>query len=234
MEFLKETKMCRMNEIQQHPQNARIHTKKNLDAIKKSLSQWGQYKPIVVQKSSMYILAGNGTYQAAVALGWAEIECTLIDVTDEQAKAILIMDNRSSDLSQTDEKMVLDMLQDMDADLFDLTGYDEADLDKMLQFQEGALFDDEKKDKKPKKEKKQDAPSSADDQLSFILMGYPFNLADTEQIRAIRDLMNWFEEQNIEVKCETTFRIWNAIQSTLEDAMRGKPFVDDGIETDRA
>lgn len=236
MQMQMELKKLRLDEIQQHPQNVRIHTKRNLDVIKKSLSEWGQYKPILVQKSTMYILAGNGTYQAACALGWEEMDCNIIDVTDEQAKAILIADNRSSDLSQMDEKAVLDLLQEFDADLLDLTGYDDKELDNMLKFQEGTLFEEEKKkEKKQKKEKKKEVAVSADDQISFILMGYPFVLADPEEIKQIKDLMEKFVEENIERRCETTFEIWNAIKQTLKENLfvLDNNDVDMSIETDR-
>ncbi|MBR4316869.1 MAG: ParB N-terminal domain-containing protein [Alphaproteobacteria bacterium] len=65
-----ELKRMKMTDISQHPQNVRIHTKRNLDLLKNSLSTFGLYKPILVQKSTKYIIAGNGTYQAAQALGW--------------------------------------------------------------------------------------------------------------------------------------------------------------------
>ena len=220
-EIKKEFKRLGIDEVFEHPQNVRVHTRRNLSVIKNSLSQWGQYKPILVQKSTMYILAGNGTHRAAKALGWTEIDCNIIDVDDDQAKAILIMDNRSNELSENDEKNLLDMLQNMDKDMLDLTGYDNNELDKMLQFHENGMFDDDDKDKKPKKEKDglKDVPVSADDQISFVLMGYAFVLADPEQIRAIRDLMDKFLVKDIETKCETTFVMWNAIQRVLEDAV---------------
>lgn len=221
MTIEKEFKRLPIDDVMEHPGNVRVHGKRNLSVIKNSLQQWGQYKPILVQKSTMCILAGNGTHQAAVSLGWKEIDCNIIDVDDEQAKAILIMDNRSSELSENDEKNLLDMLQGLESDMLDLTGYDNEELDKMLQFHEGSLFGDDKNDKKEKKPKKDknDAPVSADDQISFILMGYPFTLADIDQIREIKNLMDKFTSQNIEVRCETTFEIWNVIRDVLKAAV---------------
>ena len=206
----------KVEDLHPYAKNTRIHGKRNLDAIKKSLDAFGQTKPIVVRRETMEILCGNGTYEAAVSLGWKEIQCHIIDIDEERAKALMIADNRTSDLSENDEKNLLDMLQEMDSEMLGLTGYDNEELDKMLQFHEGTLFDD---------------------QISIILMGYPFVLADVEQIKEIRDLMDKFTAQNIEVRCETTFELWNAIRDVLASAVaqeQSEPSQSDfGIETDK-
>jgi organic radical activating enzyme len=67
-------------------------------------------------------------------------------------------------------------------------------------------------------------------------MGYPFVLADPDQIKEIKDLMDKFTEQNIEIRCETTFEIWDAIKGVLENAVNPMPLddmPDMEIETDR-
>lgn len=61
-------------ELASDPANVRKHNEKNLDAIKASLTRFGQQKPIVIDKSGV-VRAGNGTLAAAKALGWAEIDC---------------------------------------------------------------------------------------------------------------------------------------------------------------
>ena len=230
----------KVEDLHPYSKNTRIHGKRNLDAIKKSLEAFGQTKPIVVRRESMEILCGNGTYEAAVALGWKEIQCHIIDIDEDRAKALMIADNKTSDLSENDQKNLLDLLQDMDADLLGLTGFDDAELDKMLQFNEGEMFkdDEKKKEKKPKEEKPKEAPVSADDQISIILMGYPFVLADIDQIKEIRDLMDRFTEQNIAVRCETTFELWNAIRDVLANAVgqeqiEQQPPAEEGMENDR-
>ena len=52
--------------------NARRHDERNVDAIKGSLARFGQQKPLVVDQANV-IRAGNGTYEAAKALGWQTI-----------------------------------------------------------------------------------------------------------------------------------------------------------------
>ena len=206
----------KISDLIEFPNNVRVHTKRNLDALKKSLEEFGQVKNIIVQKSTNYIVAGNGLYQAAKALGWDEITCNVIDIEDDKAKALCILDNRSGDLSQMDEKNLLDMLKDFDADMLDLTGYNDKELDKMLQFQEGTLFENEDK---PKEKKKKKEPISSDDQISFVLMGYPFVLADPDEIKEIQKIVEDFSNADLEIRCETTFKVFEAIKNTLKEAI---------------
>jgi ParB-like chromosome segregation protein Spo0J len=53
-------------------QNARKHPDRNVKAITDSLVRFGQQKPIVAMEDGT-VIAGNGTYAAAKALGWTEI-----------------------------------------------------------------------------------------------------------------------------------------------------------------
>ena len=47
--------------------------------------------------------------------------------------------------------------------------------------------------------------------------------------------MDKFTTQNIEVRCETTFEMWNAIRDVLKNAVAQdeQPPADFGMETDR-
>jgi ParB-like chromosome segregation protein Spo0J len=51
------------------PDNARKHSKKNIDSIVGSLKKFGQRKPIVATAGNI-VIAGNGTLQAANEIGW--------------------------------------------------------------------------------------------------------------------------------------------------------------------
>jgi len=95
------------------PNNARKHSKRNLDAIKESLSKFGQRKPIVVHNG--VVIAGNGTLEAAKTLGWKEIGVSVCpdDWDADTAKAYALADNRSSELAEWSEielsKQLLDL-----------------------------------------------------------------------------------------------------------------------------
>ena len=96
------------------PNNARKHSKRNLDAIAASLNKFGQRKPIVVHKDT--VIAGNGTLEAAKSLGWKEIGITRCpdDWDDDTAKAYALADNRSSELAEWDEGILSTQLLDLE------------------------------------------------------------------------------------------------------------------------
>lgn len=206
----------KVTNVQEWENNARIHGKRNLDTLKNSLLTFGQTKPIVVQKSSMRVIAGNGTLQAIKAIGWDEVDCHILDIEDAKANSLAIMDNRTSDLSEWDEKVLFETLNDMDSDLLALTGFDDKEIEKMLKFQDGSLFE-EKKEKK-KKDKKTDADFvNYDDQVSFVLMGYPFVLADKEKISEIQHLIEFLKDADKEVKEDVAVKVFDEIQKVLTE-----------------
>ena len=96
------------------PNNARKHSKRNLDAIAASLNKFGQRKPIVVHNG--VVIAGNGTLEAAKSLGWEEIAVSVCpaDWDADTAKAYALADNRSSELAEWDDKILSTQLLDLD------------------------------------------------------------------------------------------------------------------------
>lgn len=94
--------------------NARKHSDRNLLAIKESLSRFGQRKPIVVRGSK--VLAGNGTLEAARALGWTEIQIAEApdDWDEDTAKAYALADNRTAELAEWDESVLARQLLELE------------------------------------------------------------------------------------------------------------------------
>jgi hypothetical protein len=121
-----ETKSVSVDSLTEYEGNPR---KGNVKELIESLKANGQYKPIVVQKSTQQILAGNHLWKAAKELGWSEINVVEVDVDDLAAKKIVATDNRLADLGAYDEKLLLDLLGDID---LTGTGYVPADVDDLL------------------------------------------------------------------------------------------------------
>jgi len=115
-------------DVQTYPGNAR---RGDIKALRASLKANGQYRPLVVQRSSGYVLAGNNTLAAARALGWPQIAVQYVDVDDDRARRILLADNRTNDAAEYDDTALAKLLEDLVDDL-DGTGYTEEDIDDIM------------------------------------------------------------------------------------------------------
>jgi DNA modification methylase len=121
------TEMVPTGELRPYRGNPR---RGDLGAIKESLLANGQYRPIVVNRRTMEVLAGNHTLRAAKELGWAAIAVTFVDCDEEQAKRIVLADNRTNDLAGYDTEDLVELLQAMPS--LEGTGYDRGALDDLL------------------------------------------------------------------------------------------------------
>jgi len=113
--------------------NARRHGERNLDAIRASLAQFGQRKPIVVQRDGMIVRAGNGTLEAARALGWTEIAAVIIVEDGTTAAQFAIADNRTAELAEWDNETLATLLDGWDAQTNASLGFDQDDVDQLLE-----------------------------------------------------------------------------------------------------
>ena len=109
-------------DLKPDPRNARKHDRENIDAIKASLGRFGQQKPIVVSQDNV-IVAGNGTYQAALEMGWLTLAVVRTDLTDWTGFALA--DNRTADLSRWDDNVLATLLSELTYDPAEI-GFDES------------------------------------------------------------------------------------------------------------
>jgi DNA modification methylase len=85
------------------PENARTHDEDNLRAIVASLRQFGQRKPIVVNRTTKYIEAGNGTYDAARRISWTHLAVVWVEDDPASARGFSLADNRAAELADWDQ-----------------------------------------------------------------------------------------------------------------------------------
>lgn len=113
------------------PNNARAHPKENIDAIKASLTRFGQVLPILVRENDCQVVAGNGTLEAMQELGWTECKAALYSGDDNECKALAIALNRTGELATWNEETLGATLQELKGQGFDLEclGFDSRGLD---------------------------------------------------------------------------------------------------------
>jgi DNA modification methylase len=117
------TRQVAIKDLQPYPGNPRVH---DIPAIRESLRANGQFRAIVVRADSMTILAGHGTVEAAREEGWKKLLAHLVDVDDEQARLIVLADNRTAELGGYDDQLLVSLLDA--APVLEGSGWDEATL----------------------------------------------------------------------------------------------------------
>jgi ParB-like chromosome segregation protein Spo0J len=125
------TELVPINDLTPDPANARKHGERNLSSIIDSLRAFGQQKPIVVDRRGV-VIAGNGTLEAAKRLGWEEIAVVRTELDPTQATAFGIADNRTAELAEWDEDVLVSLLDSLDDETRDLLHFDEKELEAMV------------------------------------------------------------------------------------------------------
>lgn len=114
----------KLKDIKPYEKNPR----KNDDAVPyviESIKEYGFKVPIVIDKDGV-IVTGHTRYKAASQLGLTEVPCIIADdLTDKQIKAFRLADNKVSDYSLWDNKLLLEELDGLE-DIF--TGFDTSDI----------------------------------------------------------------------------------------------------------
>lgn len=122
------TRAVKLSELTTDPQNVRTHDAANLQAIARSLDSFGQRKPLVCARAndnSLVVIAGNGTLEAARALGWSEIVIAEVprEWDADKARAYAIADNRTAELADWDKVTLASAMLELEA-----VGWDAATL----------------------------------------------------------------------------------------------------------
>jgi hypothetical protein len=144
----------------------------DLSVIVESLQRHGQYRPIVVRANTFEVLAGNHTLAAAKQLGWTKIAATFVDVSDDEAARIVLVDNRTADLAGYDDSILAELLSGL-PDL-DGTGYSADELETLLALHSGTQYDGDL-----------DEALAAADQSAWPWVKVQLNPADYERFNAV-------------------------------------------------
>ena len=141
------TELVSISDLTPDPANARKHGERNLKAIIDSLRAFGQQKPIVVDRRGV-VIAGNGTLEAAKRLGWEEIAIVRTELEPTQATAFGIADNRTAELAEWDDEVLVSLLDSLDDETRGLLDFDEEELGA-FNIAETSLPDLKDKDRDP-------------------------------------------------------------------------------------
>ena len=119
--------------------NAKEHPEEQVKKIASSIKNYGWDQPIVVDGENE-IIKGHGRLQAAELLGLDEVPViTREDLTEAEAKASRIADNKTAESAWIDEALEteIDVLAQEDEIDIDNLGFDDDEIDDILEIDDG-------------------------------------------------------------------------------------------------
>lgn len=134
-----------------YQRNPRTHSDKQIDQIAASIETFGFVNPVLIDATNT-VIAGHGRLRAAKQLGMATVPTIRLGhLSESQARALVIADNKLAELAGWDEDLLTLELQSLtelaaESDLdFDMSviGFDDAELERLLQTEKDGATDDD-------------------------------------------------------------------------------------------
>ncbi len=121
----------KINQLKPYKNNARTHSKEQIEKIALSIKEFGFINPILIDEE-YGIIAGHGRVLGAKQLGIEEVPCLFIEgLTEAQKRAYILADNKLALDAGWDDKILKEEIKALDELNFDvsLTGFDLSDFD---------------------------------------------------------------------------------------------------------
>jgi hypothetical protein len=124
-----------VRELRPYPNNARTHSKKQIQQIAKSIAKFGFCNPVLIDDAKQ-IIAGHGRVEAAKVLGIDAVPaCPLSHLSEADKRAYILADNKLAEKAGWDRELLAIELQgliEIDVDI-ELTGFEMAEVDLILE-----------------------------------------------------------------------------------------------------
>ena len=122
--------------LKTYDRNARIHSKKQIAAIAKSIEAFGFTNPALIDRNGR-IVAGHGRVRAAALLGISHIPTIVLEgLTEAQLRTYMLADNRLAEMAKWDKELValeLEYINELDLALdLTLSGFETPEIDLLL------------------------------------------------------------------------------------------------------
>jgi hypothetical protein len=126
-----------LSELKLDPDNPRVHTPRQIRQIARSIETFRFVVPVLID-AQQKVIAGHGRILAALRLGWTEVPTIRLEHLNEaQAKAFAIADNRLTETSVWDDRLLgeqLKKLTELELDFsLEVTGFEMAEIDLRIE-----------------------------------------------------------------------------------------------------
>lgn len=102
------------------------------EKLKRSIEQFGYVEPVIWNKVTGRVIGGHQRLKILIDMGIAEVECVVVELSEEKEKALNIALNKIS--GEWDKDKLALLISDLQGADFDvsLTGFDPAELDDLF------------------------------------------------------------------------------------------------------
>lgn len=131
--FEHESTELSIGQLKPDPKNPRNRDKRSIREIAKSIREFGFVQPIVVDEE-FRIIIGHGRYVAAKHLKYDLVPVIIVKgLTEYQRKSLQIADNRLSEFSSWNNRLLSELLESMsEYNPLDIPGFDSEEFEKVL------------------------------------------------------------------------------------------------------
>ena len=143
----------RIDELRPDPANPRRHSKKQIRQIAHSIKVFGFNVPMLIDRDNN-VVAGHGRLEACRGLGWSRVPTLCLDhLTAAQARAFMIADNRLTEISSWDDRLLAQQLKDLSLIGLDFSieviGFEMGEIDLRIASLEDPTEDSDPADEMP-------------------------------------------------------------------------------------
>lgn len=123
-----------ISKLKPFDKNPRTISPRGIEKLRKSIERFGFVNPVLAQKNTGVIIAGHQRIKAAKAEGLKTVPVIWLDMTDTEAKAYNIADNRLQDEAAWENGLLAGLITELDTEGFDLelTGLDDIEIKGVL------------------------------------------------------------------------------------------------------
>lgn len=128
--------------LKPNKRNVRQHPQSQIDAIAKSIAQFGFTAPALIDEAGV-LIAGHARVIAAQQIGLAEIPVIQINhLSKEQVRALMLADNRLGDASSFDMDLLAKELGELAKLEIDIPGFSVDDIAAFSQRRDLSILDE--------------------------------------------------------------------------------------------
>lgn len=124
-------------DLELDPRNPRAHSPRQVRQIARSIESFGFNVPVLID-GKRKVLAGHGRIMACKELGWSKVPTISLEhLSEAQARAFMIADNRLTENSVWDDRLLAEQLKELSVlDLefsIEATGFEMGEIDLRIE-----------------------------------------------------------------------------------------------------